>query len=288
MIIMNKKLWIPFTVLALAALACGPVNITVNIPKVTTGPTQTFTVNEPLPDSKSAVDVTLAMGAGEFNLSGGGDGLLNGAVQYNVPEWKPTLTRGTTSLTLEQGQNDVNGLPGSDVINRWDLKLGNAPMNLTVRAGAYRGEMDLSGVPLQSLDINDGASDSTVVFSSLNPEKMSTFTYRSGASSVNLRGLAWANFKSMEFDGGAGSYSLDFTGNLQQDADVTINGGVGSLMISVPKSTAARVMVTRGLGSVSSDSGWTSSGDTYSTSGKGSTLTITVKMGVGSLELVTR
>jgi hypothetical protein len=167
---MKKSILIPLTALALSALACGPFSVTVNVPKLTTGPTQTFTVNEPVPDTQSATDVTLAMGAGELNVSGGGDGLIEGSIQYNVADWKPSLTTGAGSVRLEQGNTEFSGIPGSDVVNLWDLKLGSAPMNLTVQAGAYQGDLDLSGVPLRNLDISDGASNATVVFDSLNPE----------------------------------------------------------------------------------------------------------------------
>jgi hypothetical protein len=117
---------------------------------------------------------------------------------------------------------------------------------------------------------------------------MDKLTYSSGASSVTLTGLANANFADMEFNGGAGDYTLDFSGDLQRDADVTVAGGVGSIRIVVPEGTNAKVVVTRGLGSVSASGSWDQNGDVYNLEGTGPTLTIVVKMGVGSLELSTK
>jgi hypothetical protein len=282
---MNKSLIIPVTAIALAGLACSPINVHVNVPRITTGPTQTFTVSEPLPDTKSATDVMLTMTAGEFNLSGGGDGLVEGTIRYNVPDWKPATTSSAGSFSLDQGQANTDGFPSDDVVNQWNIKLGNAPMNLVVKAGAYKGDFDLSGVPLTNLEINDGASDSNVVFSSLNPSEMDTFSYRSGAAQVKLSGLANANFRNLDFTGGAGDYTLDFSGELQRDATVSVDAGVGSVKIIVPANTAANVVVTNGVGNVDVSGTWASSNNGYSTNGSGKTLTIMVKLGVGSLEL---
>lgn len=282
---MNKTLIIPITALAVAGLACSPIHITVNVPRVTTGPTQTLTVSEPLPDTKAPTSVSLVMTAGRLNLAGGADGLIDGTVQYNVPDWEPTVTTDAGSFTLQQGPNRQDGFPDDNVINDWKLKLGNTPLNLDLRVGAYKGNLDLSGVPLTNLEINEGVSDSQVTFDTLNPAQMDHFSYHSGAAQTSLSGLANANFKSMDFNGGAGSYTLDFSGTLQQDATVTVDAGVGNIRLIVPNGTAATVFVNHGIGSVESMGNWTASGDTYTTPGTGHTLTITIKMGVGSLEL---
>jgi hypothetical protein len=264
------------------------MNVNINVPKITTGPAETLTVDEPTPKNGIVPKVEIQMGAGKLTLAGGAAGLAEGEIQYNVSEWKPTITNTGSSLTISQGKSNVNGVPSNDVINDWNLKLGDVPMDLAIRAGAYSGGIDLSGVPLQNLTINDGASSSEVNFEMLNPEEMDLFEYSSGASSVTLNGLANANFAEMNFNGGAGDYTLDFGGTLQRDADVTVTGGVGSLRLVIPKGTAATVTVTRGLGNVDFDSGWAKSGDTYTLKGTGPTLSITVKMGVGSLELDTK
>ncbi len=182
---MKKQILIALTALAVAALACAPIQI--NIPRITPGPTETFTVNEPLPEGDTAADVELNMGGGEFVLAGGAEGLLEGEVTYNVADWKPTLTRQGERLVVQQGESTLVGIPDGHVINKWDLRLGDAPMELTIHAGAYQGEIDLSGVPLRSLTINDGASNSEVRFDSPNPEEMESLTYASGASSVRVR-----------------------------------------------------------------------------------------------------
>ncbi len=73
---------------------------------------------------------------------------------------------------------------------------------------------------------------------------MDRLQYETGASTVTMTGLANANFKTMEFKGGAGSYTLDFSGQLRTDATVRVKAGVGTMRIVVPAQTAARVTVS--------------------------------------------
>ncbi len=281
---MRHALFVAIAALAAASLACS---ININVPTLKTGPTETFTVNEAAPAGAKVAAVAINMGAGKLSLSGGSSSLLSGEVKYNVPEWKPTVEVSGDTVTLSQQLKDQNiGIPDKNVVNEWTLQLGSTPMNLTVNAGAYDGELDLSGVPLRSLTVHDGASNASVNFNEPNPEQMDTLAYETGASNVKLLGLANANLQTLKFTGGAGSYELDFSGTLQRDANVEVHTGVSSVKITVPAGTQAKVTVTGALNNVSTEGTWTSSGKTYETQGSGPTLTITVDSGAGSLTLV--
>lgn len=280
---MKRPLFFLAAVLAAAGLACST---SITLPRISTGPTETLTIEVPLPIDDSVADVTLMMGAGEFNLSGGAEGLAAGTIQYNVANWQPTITRDGSALTIEQSPpGGVNTYWGDDVVNDWTLRLGATPMDLTVRAGAYRGRMELGGLRLRSLEIIDGASQTDLTFGSPNPESMGELTYTTGASKATLTGLANANFEALYFKGGAGDYTLDFSGDLQQDATVTVSAGVGQLRVVVPSGTAARVSVTSGVGNITTEGPWSVNGSRYESSGEGPVLTIRIDMGVGNLIL---
>lgn len=277
--------------LTLATLACGPnlPNIDLPIAKITPGPTETLTISEPAPDDEAVAAVILNLGAGNLTLAGGADGLVSGVVEYNVADWKPTVTRDGAEVRIEQGRNeDQLGLPDSGLINHWDLKLGAVPLELTVNAGAYDGQVELGGLRLRRLEFNDGASTNSLAFSEANLDEMSLFKYATGASTVKLTGLANANFTEMIFEGGAGTYTLDFSGALERDARVSIRAGVSTLTIVVPPGTPAEVTRTGAITSVSTEGTWTTRGDTYTISGAGPQLTISVDMGVGTLNLVSK
>ena len=292
---MKRTLLLSLLVLALPTLAC---TITLPTPaQVTTGPTETLAVSVPAPAGATAdspVKVTLHMGAGTFKLQGGADGLAQGEIDYNVPAWKPTITTGTDRLLIEQtlSQNQAPSIlfPSKDneLVNTWDLKLGQTPMNLDIMAGAYKATTNLSGLHLRNLTINDGASDSQVTFESANPEVLDVFSYETGASTVKLTGLGYANFKVMNFKGGVGDYKLDFAGPQQRDATVTIDAGMSTLNLSIPSSTKAQVTISGGLKGVKTEGTWTAHEDTYTTTGTSDyTLTIKVSIGLGNLTLVT-
>ncbi len=277
--------------LAAASLACN-IGYTLDLPKVTTGPTETLTVNEAAPAAGvDVMAVNITMGAGKLDLQGGAERLAEGEIRYNVPEWKPTVTRDSTSLSISQGQvkNSIS-LPGqgNTIVNDWSLKLGSSPMALTIEAGAYQGTLALGGLPLRSLTIHDGAGDSTVSFYTPNPEKMDTLTYQTGASKVSLQSLANANAQTIHFTGGAGDYELDFSGELERDVTVEVQVGVASLRLVTPVGTATVVNISGGLNDVKTTGTWAQSGDSYSQTGTGKTITINVDIGVGSLELATK
>jgi hypothetical protein len=286
---MKRSGWlIGLAALTAASLACS---IDVNVPRVTTVPTQTLNINEPAPDGGQKAEVQISMGAGTLNIGSGATGLVEGTVKYNVTEWKPTVTHTGGTVTIEQSlpKNNI-GLPasGSSIVNDWAFKLGKTPLALTVNAGAYQGTLSLGGVPLTHVTIHDGASNAKVTFDTANPQTMSELTYETGASTVELDELANANTQSIDFTGGAGDYQLDFSGKLQHDMTVSVKAGVSSVRLVVPAGVPAKVTIAGGLNNVNTDGSWAHTGDSYTQTGSGPTVTINVDMGVGSLKLVNK
>ena len=285
----TKGLIIVVLVIALVTMACG---LQINLPEVDlkTGPTVTDDLFVAKPDGKSVQDVALSFGAGELNLMPGAQkGLIEGTATYNVPDFKPKITTGDT-IELQTGDLELNGIPkiSGEVKNVWDLKLNTNPMNLRISAGAYQGRMELGGLALQSLRVTDGAADVLLSFAEPNLVEMDNLRYETGASKVKLTGLANANFQSMTFRGGAGDYTLDFSGELQQSAEVNVDAGISSVTIVVPEGTNVTVFVGGGLTNVNRSSAWEKHNDDYSLSGSGPSLTINVSMAAGSLNLRTQ
>lgn len=270
-------------ILALTSLACS---ITFNLPdKVNTTTTQTLNLSEDVPASGQTSNVRLEMGAGELEISGGATKLIEGSIRYNVEKWLPTINHDSNQVEIIQGVEGSVNLPGNDVINQWNIKLGNFPIDLQVQAGAYKGTLDLSGISITNLRVSDGASKATVKFDSLNPTKMERLTYKTGASQVDLEGLGNANTSEIVFEGGAGSYTLDLSGDLQRDMTVKLSAGLSNVRIEVPENANIKVVVGGGLSNVSVGGTWTTNGDTYQRSGSGPAITINIEMGLGNLEL---
>ncbi len=272
--------------LALPSLACS---ITFNLPDtVDTTTTRTMDIAADVPVSGQPTELSIEMGSGELEISGGGAGLVDGSVRYNVEKWQPTVKTDGSRVEIIQGSEGSIDIPDRNVINEWNLHLGNTPIDLQIKAGAYQGTLDLSGVPITNLRVSDGASRATVKFDSLNPARMEQLTYKTGASQVDLEGLGNANATKILFEGGAGSYTLDFSGNLQQDISVRLSAGISNVRINVPENARVRVEIGGGLSNVSVGGTWTTNGDVYERNGSGPLIDIKIDMGLGNLELRVR
>jgi hypothetical protein len=107
-----------------------------------------------------------------------------------------------------------------------------------------------------------------------------------GASSMTMTGLANANIQEeLVFTGGAGDYTLDFSGELQGDLTVMIDAGLGNVTVIVPAGVPAQAAFEGALTNVSPQGGWQKSGDQYTQAGEGYKITLRIKMGAGNLEL---
>jgi N-terminal domain of toast_rack, DUF2154 len=283
-------------VLALSAVLLASMACTVSIPPIVdimTGPVTETAIQVPrLSDPSQEAYVTLSFGANHLHLSPGAtQGLVSGTVRTNLKDLEPTVRIVGSDIRIEQGHLNVEGIPrnSSEGINDWDLKLGSDPMQLRLSGGAYEGEMDLGGLALTDLFVSDGAANVQVDFSAPNKVEMGSLRYETGASTVKMSNLANANFATMTFRSGAGTYTLDFGGTLQRDAQVDVESGLSSLTIIVPEGTAAEVKVSGSMSSVTAHGSWVTLDSTrYRVEGQGPRLLVDVSMGVGTVILETR
>lgn len=276
--------------LALAATACG-INAKLPVTEIKTGPTQTVDIQVPMPaTSSSSVGLNLEFVAGELKLAPGANGYLaSGTAIFNAVDFEPKVEGTESSYTLRSGDIEIKGIPefSDDLQNTWDIKLANKPMSLNIKAGPYTGSFELGGLSLEKLVIDEVGSELKGKFSEPNQVEMSSFTFLTGGSDVELKGLANANFEKMTFNSGAGNYTLSFDGDLKRDASVMIDSGISTINIIVPQGVNAQVTFDGGLTSVNATGGWEQNENLYTLSGDGPTITITVKMGIGNLNLKT-
>ncbi len=281
---MNYKILSAFLILALVGVACG---FTIDIPKrPTAGPDIKDEIKVAAPDADE-IHLTIAFGAGKLKLSSGaGEGLVDGTATYNIKDLKPVITEEEGNVRIQQGNYELKELPSFDGIkNDWDLRLGDVPMDLKIEAGAYDATYDLGGLSLTGLTVKDGAAHVNLSFSSPNKSEMSILRYDTGASNVELKELTNANFNTLMFKSGAGEYKLDFSGDLQRDATVTISSGLSNITLVIPKNANANVTLDSGLTNVSTSSSWNKNGNLYTQSGEGPTLTFVIEMGAGNITL---
>jgi len=141
-----------------------------------------------LGDAKS-VRVDIDLGAGDLEVTGGAEKLLEADFNYNVAKLKPEVTY--THGTLVVRQPDVKGLPDllgiTDYRNEWGLRLyDEVPMDLSVNMGAGTSDLKLAGLSLTGLDVTLGAGEYTIDLTGDWVRDLDV-TIDSGAAYINLR-----------------------------------------------------------------------------------------------------
>lgn len=199
----------------------------------------------PFPEADNPLlELTVAV-AGNITAGPGEDKLLEGTISYDVPEWRPEITQTENRVAVKQ-RSSVTWQAFESPINDWEIKMGKAkPFRLRVRTGVMRGEWELGGLPLTGLDVETGVSQNKLSFSEPNPETVNTVSIQTGVGETRLTGLLNARFREMRVGGGVGDVRLGFTGTeLEEDANVRMEGGVGGFNITMDKDTRALFKVS--------------------------------------------
>src|SRR5215210_4748364 len=200
-------------------------------------------------DLKNAdsVRAQLKMGAGELNVTGGADQLMEGDFSYNVSEWKPKVSYDVNGqkgeLLVKQGGANSGSL-GAKARNEWDINFNEeVPTDLVVKMGAGESELDLDSLTLKGVDLQMGAGKSTV---DLTGDYAQSFdaTIEGGVGEVTVMLPSGVGVKA-KAQGGLGkinaeglkkvgdSYVNDAYGESDVNLDVDVQGGVGQINLEV-------------------------------------------------------
>ena len=112
------------------------------------------------------------------------------------------------------------------------------------------------------LEIETGASQTLIDISEPNPETMSRASIDVGAAEFTILNLGNLNAEVIEIDAGVGEIELGFTGDWQQDTRVSVDMGLGSLVLRFPRGLGVRLLRDTFLTSFDSE-GLVKHGDTY-------------------------
>lgn len=125
---------------------------------------------------------------------------------------------------------------------KWNIRLTDAiPISFDLKLGLGRGNFDLSGLKVKDFNLSTGASDVRLSFDEQNPSTIENMNIESGVSKFVAHNLGNANVKRFRFQGGVGSYVLDFSGKIQREVDVEVEVGLGVLTVIIPKEVGARL-----------------------------------------------
>ena len=280
---MKKPIIAVLISLLLATLACSLQNV-----RMETIDPQIVFISEPMPQNMQETELVFKMTGGKFMITPEAKCLVEGSIKFNVEPWEPEFIRRDNYFEIRQANPfRLTGIPLGDVENIWELGVTNSlPLRLTIEGGASENHFDLTGLQLSRLRITQGASDTTIRFDAPNPIVLQDFNFTTGASSAKLLGLGNANFQQMTMSSGAGDYTLDFSGSLNQDAIVDIKAGVSNITIIIPADLKAVVNNQGTVSNVNTQGTWLLTNQTYTTLNEGLTLTINLDMSVGNVNLI--
>jgi hypothetical protein len=188
------------------------------------GALQTESQSVELGDAES-VRVEINMGAGNLDVTGGADKLLEADFTYNVAKLQPEVkyTDGTL-IVWQPGSKGLPALPGiTDYRNEWGLRLSDqVPMDLSVVLGAGTSNLKLAGLSLTGLDISLGAGEYMIDLSGDWIRDLDV-TIDTGAGNIRLRLPRGVGVR-VQVE--AGPHTIETT-DLTQDGDAYTNGAYG-------------------------------------------------------------
>lgn len=241
-----------------------------------------------------ALEVNVDFGAGNLEIASGPSNLvLDARVEYEpryVDFFADYRKRGDVGV-LDLSSELHHSMFDNDIKNTWRMGLTDqVPIELTMDVGAADADLDFTNLKLTGADLDVGAADASIWWDRPNPVSMRELRIDCGASSLKMSGLGNANFRRFNFDGGVGSFELDFGGEWQQSAEALIDVGLGSLDITIPANVGVRIETDGSfLSSVDVDRRYRRMGDGVYESENYDTaeirLDFLIKLGMGSVDI---
>jgi hypothetical protein len=199
------------------------------------------------PKNAQSARAQLKMGAGELNVTGGADQLMEAEFSYNVSDWKPKVSYDVSGkkgeLIVKQGSANGGNLSGG-ARNEWNISLNDElPTDLVVQLGAGESNLDLDSLTLSGVDLQMGAGKITVDLTGDYAQNFDA-SIQGGVgeatvllpSEVGVKakaegGLGKINAKGLKRVGD--SYVNDAYGESDVNLSVDVQGGVGEINLKV-------------------------------------------------------
>jgi hypothetical protein len=121
----------------------------------------------------------------------------------------------------------------------------SVPLDLAFELGGTQSALELGGLSLQSLRLECGATDATLMFTTPNRTRMREMEIDVGAADFFAQHLANANAETVRLRGGVGVVDLEFGGTWTQDMNVSARLAIGKLILRVPADVGVRLEVQR-------------------------------------------
>lgn len=202
--------------------------------------------------NEPSLEVSVEYGAGNLTIGpAAGNALYKATLRYDANSFKPVTQYADGRLRVGVEGGSIKGR--NMKAGRLDLTLGNrVPLDLDLKFGAVRANVELGGLRIRELHVATGASETDLSIGSLNPERCSRIDFEVGAAEFTASGLGNLNCDRIRMSGGVGDVTLDFNGAWRIDSSVDIDMGLGSLTLRVPRGLGVSVKKTGVLASFDS------------------------------------
>jgi len=210
--------------------------------------------NEVIPLGEvDSLKVSIKFGAGKLDLISGEKDVFKGNFQYDKSIFKPNIRyeilgeTGILNLSQSIKKNLYLAFP---FINTWNLKLpSGVPLQLYINTATNSGVINLTNLQIENFHLATGACQTNIIFDRPNIIDLKNINVKTGASAIKMLGLVNANFDEMNFVGGAGNYTFDFSGKLTKKSKVSINVGAAKIILKIPSSVGTKIIFRHFLAS---------------------------------------
>ena len=195
--------------------------------------------------------VKVQYNAGRVDVRGTSDPLLYSMhLRYDearaVPLHRYDVEQHSVALGVESRDGGTRGSAGRS--SDGELRVGlprSVPLDLELDFGGTHSTLDLGEMSLQSLRLEYGAAEASLMFSRPNRVRMRDLEINVGAADFSAFYLANANADHIRVRGGVGSIDLDFSGAWTKDLSVTARLALGKLTLRIPSDVGVRMEVQR-------------------------------------------
>ncbi len=242
---MKRLLWIPALIIAPMLCGCDLE------PRVAA---EMVSMDRSHPVGKeNSLSAEIRFDIGSLEISGSKDAQLYSMnLEYDKatyqPEvnYQPPVGSGEGLFTFRLQSTHRLGLRTEHQRNRLRLDLTKSvPLKLNVNTGVGDARISLSGLQLARLELESGVGGTRLSSYEPNPVVCDLVRIKNGVGSLDAIGLGNLNFRELEFEGGVGGANLDFTGAWKQDANISVQVGVGGVSLKMPRDIGVRVQAEK-------------------------------------------
>jgi hypothetical protein len=239
----------------------------------------------------AALDVEIQYGAGRLNVGPAESPMLyQMEIRYDEEAFRPLVEYDEDDRELRLGvesRRDHRRLDVREGATATIALTRDVPLDLDLEFGAGEADIELGGISLERLALQTGASETRVSFSQPNPMVAEEVTIEAGAADLRVTGLGNTRARRFEFKGGVGATVLDFSGAWAGQATASVEMGIGSVVLRLPRTHGVRLTRNSFLTSFEAP-GLERRGESYYSDNwndNDNQLTIDVSAALGSIEI---